>query len=86
MCYYNNISDTESDDSMPELISDSESYDLNIIINAKKVIEEATILNDIIDKLQNYIEYLKELKTTGYELTCSVDNNGIGVLIKITDS
>ena len=86
MCYYNNISDTESDDSMPELISDSESYDLNIIINAKKVIEEATTLNDIIDKLQNYIEYLKELKTTGYELTCSVDNNGIGVLIKITDS
>jgi hypothetical protein len=56
--------------------SDSEEYDANVeYIRAKWTYDGARNLNEIIDKLNDQIEYIKKLKEDGWELIAPVNDD-----------
>ena len=69
--------DSETADSMPDLASDSdESNDENSsIIRAKWSIDGAKTLDEVIEKLHNFIGHIEDLKRDGWELTGQIDDD-----------
>lgn len=64
--------------------TESEDYDNDdIIIRAKWTMDGATTIDEAIEKLDGYIEYLKSLKEEGWELREPV-NDDWGFLHKAT--
>ena len=86
MCAKLAILDDESDDeefhgSDENQIPDEEEED-QIIIRAKWTMDGAETIDECIQKLNTYIEYLKSLKEDGWDLREAVDDDW-GFLVKI---
>lgn len=67
-----------SDDPTTEQGEDDESDwdpENNITIRAKWTMDSAKTLDECIERLQNYIKYLAELKEEGWELINPVDDD-----------
>jgi hypothetical protein len=60
---------------------ESTSEEENIIIRAKWTIDDAKTIDEAVDKLHSFIEYLKSLKEEGWELREPI-NDDYGFLYK----
>jgi hypothetical protein len=66
-----------SEDDMPDLVEDDGEEDDEdpFIIRAKWQMDGARTLDEAINKLKGFIEYLRELKDDGWELRDSVEDD-----------
>ena len=66
--------DEECEDEETECDEDDERED-DIIIRSKWQMDQAATIDEAIEKLHGFIEYLKALKADGYELTGPVEDD-----------
>jgi len=67
--------DSESLDNNEEEDGEEEGGEDEIIISAKGVMDGATTLDEAIEKFNEYINYLEELRNEGYELCDPIEGD-----------
>lgn len=70
------------DEECEEEVEDEEDYDDDPVIRAKWTIDGASTLDEAIEKLYEFIDYLRSLQTEGWELRDTIDDD-YGFLKKV---
>jgi hypothetical protein len=84
MCNTQSEKSDKSDSDMPELVDEESEEEENICIRAKWTIDGASTIDEAIEKLNDFIEQLKHLKTEGWDLREPI-NDDYGFLYKTAE-
>ncbi len=75
MCLPPNVADIEPGSSTTDEDEEPDDPSRNMIIRAKWTMDSAKTLDECIERLHAYIQYLGELKEQGWELIGAVDDD-----------
>ncbi len=77
MCNAQEQTKSDSESLEEDTVSQEEEYDdeNEMVLRAKWSIDNATTLDEVVEHLQSFIEYVKQLKADGWELTGTIDDD-----------